>query len=137
MMGLVVRRMGWSIALLLLASIVLFVFVRATTDPLAAVRGGAPGVAGGAEQQEANRQVIDAEEARLGLNRPLATQYASWLSHFLRGDWGESTVSRRSVGAEIRYRLWNTTQLVVWAILLSLAVSVVVGVVCAARPVRC
>ena len=35
---------------------------------------------------------------------------------------------------EIRARLWNTTQLVVWAILLALVVAVVVGVACAARP---
>jgi peptide/nickel transport system permease protein len=38
------------------------------------------------------------------------------------------------VGAEIRQRLWNTTQLVVWAILLSLAVAVTIGVICASRP---
>lgn len=133
MIGLVVRRLVWSVVILLLASIVVFVFVRATTDPLAVVRSGIPGDTN-ASAQDANRDLIDAEEKRLGLDRPLATQYASWLSHFVRGDWGESSVSRRSVGAEIRQRLWNTTQLVVWAILLSLFVAVVVGVVCASRP---
>ena len=133
MIALVIRRLGWSVVILLLASIFVFVFVRATTDPLAAVRGGVSGDAS-APAQEANRSLIDAEEKRLGLDRPLAAQYASWLSHFVRGDWGESSVSRRSVGAEIRQRLWNTTQLVVWAILLSLTVAVVVGVVCASRP---
>lgn len=132
-MGLVGRRVGWSITILLLASVVLFAFVRWTADPLTVVRGGAA-VAGDAEQQAANRQLIDAEEKRLGLDRPLVRQYGSWLAHFVRGDWGQSTVSRRSVGAEIRARLWNTTQLVVWAILLALVVAVVVGVACAARP---
>lgn len=133
MIGLIARRVAWSVAILLLASVTLFVFVRATTDPLAVVRGGTAGDPA-ASNQEASRELIDAETRRLGLDRPLATQYASWLGHFVRGDWGESTVSRRSVAAEIRQRLWNTTQLVVWAILLSLAVAVVVGVVCASRP---
>lgn len=42
MIALVARRLAWSIAILLLASIVLFVFVRATTGPLALIRGGLP-----------------------------------------------------------------------------------------------
>ena len=133
MVGLVLRRVAWSMVILLLASVVVFVFVRATTDPLAFVRGGDPRDTTTAAQ-EANRTLIEAEEKRLGLDRPLPNQYGSWLSHFVRGDWGESSVSRRSVGAEIRQRLWTTTQLVVWAILLSLAVAVLVGVVCASRP---
>lgn len=133
MIALVARRLAWSVAILLLASMVLFVFVRATTDPLAVIRGGLPN-AGDATQQEANQQLIEEEEKRIGLDRPLAVQYTSWLSDFVRGDWGESTVSRRSVGAEIRQRLWNTTQLVVWAILLALVVAVLVGVSCASKP---
>lgn len=42
-------------------------------------------------------------------------------------------MSRRSVADEIRQRLWNTSQLVVWAILLSLVVAVAIGVICASR----
>ncbi len=133
MIGLVGRRLVWSGAILLVASMVLFVFVRTTTDPLSVLRGGIPGDPT-ASVPESTAGLIESEEKRLGLDRPLAEQYLSWLSHFVRGDWGESIVSRRSVGAEIRQRLWNTTQLVVWAILLSLAIAVLVGVVCASRP---
>ena len=133
MTGLVARRIAWSIGILLLASMTVFVFVRATTDPLTAVRGG---IAGSTSEggESADRRAIEAEEKRLGLDRPLAVQYGSWLSDFVRGDWGESSVSRRSVSAEIRQRLWNTTQLIVWAILLSSALAVTIGVVCASRP---
>src|SRR5215213_2911032 len=133
MTGLVARRLAWSVGILLLASMAVFVFVRATTDPLSAVRGG---LGGGTSEAgvSADRRAIDAEETRLGLDRPLPAQYWSWLSHFVRGDWGESSVSRRSVGSEIRQRLWNTTQLVVWAILLAIALAVAIGVVCASRP---
>lgn len=133
MIGLVGRRLAWSVAILLMASRALFVFVRATTDPLSTVRAGLAADTGGAGH-EADRAVIDPEEKRPGLDRPLASQYASWLGHSVQGDWGESSVSRRSVGAEIRQRPWYTTQLVVLAILLALQVAVVVGVVSASRP---
>ena len=135
MIGLLARRMVWSIGILLLASAVLFAFVRATTDPLNAVRGRDTGAEAATDgTAEADRRLVDQERRRLGLNRPLAAQYVDWLGDFARGDWGESTVSRRSVSAEIRERLCNTAQLVVWAILLSLTVAVGVGVVSARRP---
>ena len=134
MLRLVARRTAWSIFILVLASAVLFGFVRATTDPLAVIRGGVAGAGTGEGTDAANRQTIEAEEKRLGLNRPLPAQYASWLSDFVRGDWGESTVSRRSVAAEMRQRFWNTFQLVVWAILLSLCIAVGVAVISASRP---
>jgi peptide/nickel transport system permease protein len=132
MIGLIVRRLMWSMAIMLLASMMLFVFVRATTDPLESIRSATGG--GSASGEEANRRVIDDEAKRLGLDRPLAVQYVDWLAHFARGDWGESAVSRRSVGSEIRHRLWNTMQLVVWAIALSLVLAVSIGVVSASRP---
>jgi peptide/nickel transport system permease protein len=125
---LVARRIAWSIPVLVLASIGLFVFVRVTTDPLAAVRQQLSA----GEGADTGRVLVD-QEHRLGLDRPLAAQYLTWLGRFVRGDWGQSTVSRRSVGAEIRERLWNTTQLALWAILLALVTAVVVGVAAAAR----
>jgi peptide/nickel transport system permease protein len=129
MVKLVARRLGWSIPVLLLASILMFVFVRATTDPLAQIRQQVSGGEGGAD---AGRALVQ-EQHELGLDRPLASQYATWLDRFVRGDWGESIVSRGSVGAAIRSGLWNTTQLAVWAILFALVMAVVVGVMSAAR----
>jgi peptide/nickel transport system permease protein len=134
MVAFVARRVAWSAGILLLATALLFVFVRATTDPLGPVRSAVGEAPGGVSGPDASRRLIQDEEKRLGLDRPLAVQYASWLSHFMTGDWGESSVTRRSVRAEIGQRLWNTTQLVAGAILLSVAVAVGVGVISAARP---
>lgn len=130
MLSLVGRRIGWSIVVLLLASAVLFVFVRATTDPLANLRG--PALAG--DDAAATGHLIEQERHRLGLDRPLAYQYLTWLGGFVRGDWGDSIVSRRPVKSEILHRLWNTTHLATWAILFSLAVGMAVGLCSAARP---
>ena len=131
MVKMVTRRIGWAVVVLLLASVVMFVIVRATTDPLANLRSAA--ASGGDSDAGASGRLVAEETHRLGLDRPLVAQYGHWLSGFVRGDWGESIVSRRSVGAEIRDRLWNTVQLIVWGIACSVGIAIVVGVVSAAR----
>ncbi len=131
MVSFVVRRIGWSLVVLLVASGVMFVLVRATTDPLSSVR--AASATGGDSDAVASGRLVAAEQRRLGLDRPLVAQYGHWLGAFVRGDWGQSIVSHRSVGREIRAKLWNTVQLIVWGIAFSLAMSVIVGVASASR----
>lgn len=121
---LVLRRVAWSIPVLLLATVLAFVIVRKTTDPLAQLRASATTDDG---------RIIEAERERLGLDRPLVVQYGRWLSAFVHGDWGQSIASQRSVAGEIRSRLWNTMQLILWAVAFSLASAIAVGVASAAR----
>ena len=42
---------------------------------------------------------LAAQRRALGLDRPLATQYAIWLGRFVRGDWGRSIATGRPVRA--------------------------------------
>jgi len=121
MLTYVMRRVLLAIPVLILASVLLFTIVRATTDPTARF------------SQSRDAGVIERETKRLGLDKPLPAQYITWATGFVKGDWGESFVSRRSVSDEIRARLWNTTQLIVWGILFSALVAVAVGVYSAAR----
>lgn len=67
----------------------------------------------------------------LRLDRPFVAQYASWMGHAVRGDLGKSFFTRRPVIEEIRHRIPFTLQLAVPAALLSLALAIVVGTVCA------
>jgi peptide/nickel transport system permease protein len=117
----VARRVAYSIPVLLVASILVFVFVRQTTDPLARLR------------TSRDQSVIQRERVRLGLDKPLTTQYVRWAKDFARGKWGESEVSRRSVGSEIRSKFWNTLQLIVWGMVLSAIIAIAIGVYSAAR----
>lgn len=121
MLTYVVRRLLLTIPVLLIASIVVFGIVRATTDPLARF------------SQARDQGVIERETKRLGLDKPVPAQYITWAAGFVKGDWGQSFVSRRSVGEEIRGRLWATIQLILWGILFSALVAVAVGVYSAAR----
>jgi peptide/nickel transport system permease protein len=116
------RRVLYSIPVILVASFLTFAFVRATFDPTAKLR-----------QSRTAPSAIREERQRLGLNEPLVDQYGTWLGRFVRGDWGTSERTHEAVSAQIGRALWNTTQLVVWSVLLSALVAVAIGVYSALR----
>lgn len=138
MLTFIVRRLAYSIPVILIASVLVFGFTRATTDPLARL----------AQSRDA-AALLERERLRLGLDRPLypvdidakwpplkfngESQYGRWISEFSRGDWGQSDISRRDVKSEIRDKFGNTLQLIVWGILFSALVAIGVGVYSAAR----
>jgi peptide/nickel transport system permease protein len=116
------RRVLFTIPVVLIASFVLFVFVRATFDPTARLRSS-----------HADVGAVTREKERLGLDRPVVVQYGDWLGKFVHGDWGQSERTREPVFAMIRRALWYTVQLIFWGILLSAAVSIFVGVYSAVK----
>jgi peptide/nickel transport system permease protein len=116
------RRALYSIPVILIASFLMFAFVRATFDPTARLRSS----------REA-APLIRAERERLGLNRPLVDQYGTWLGKFVRGDWGTSERTHEAVTAQIGRALGNTTQLIFWGVLVSALVAVAIGVYSALR----
>src|SRR5918993_2436554 len=70
---------------------------------------------------------------RLGLNRPLATQYLSYLAALAQGDFGASLQDQHSVAQEIALRLPRTLELVGAAGLLALILGVPCGTFAALR----
>jgi peptide/nickel transport system permease protein len=121
MLNFVTRRVLYSIPVLLVASFLLFAFVRATFDPTARLR------------TSRDIEVIQRERDRLGLNDPIVVQYKNWLSDFARGDWGESEATREDVFPVIRRALWNTVQLIFWGVLISALIAIAVGVYSAVK----
>jgi peptide/nickel transport system permease protein len=78
-----------------------------------------------------------ADEARLratlGLDRPVAVQYARWMSGTLRGDLGTSFAERRPVTAVLRDALPVSLALGGASLALSFVVGTIAGIVQAAR----
>jgi peptide/nickel transport system permease protein len=66
--------------------------------------------------------------ARLGLDRPILTQYGDFVAGLVRLDLGRSLVDDYSVAAEIALRLPRTLELIFAATLLALLVGVPAGV---------
>ncbi|HZQ38195.1 MAG TPA: ABC transporter permease [Dehalococcoidia bacterium] len=70
---------------------------------------------------------------QLGLDKPLLTQYATWLGGVLHGDLGNSVVSKRSISGDMAARLPVTLELGALALLVALLIAVPVGVLSAMR----
>ena len=70
---------------------------------------------------------------KMGLNRPLWTQYASFLAGAVRGDFGRSLFSEDAVFALILERMPATLELTFAGLLVGIAVALPLGVVGAIR----
>ena len=81
--------------------------------------------------EDATRADIQQIRVNLGLDKPLYVQYGLWASRVARGDLGRSIITRRPVTAEIRTRIWPTTELATAAMVLATVLGVLIGVVSA------
>jgi len=81
----------------------------------------------------ADAAAADAMRHQLGLDRPLAAQYAAWLGRFVTGDWGASIAEHRPVRAVLRDALGPTVLLTGVSLLLSYLGGIAIGALQAAR----
>jgi peptide/nickel transport system permease protein len=119
----IVRRLIFAIPVLLISSMLVFFVVRSTIDPIRSY-----GINPRVSQADLERLRVE-----LGLDKPMWQQYTTWLTKFVRGDWGHSLLSRRPVGPDVRAALVNTIVLGVVAIVFSLLIGVSIGVYSALR----
>ncbi|HZI43308.1 MAG TPA: ABC transporter permease [Gemmatimonadaceae bacterium] len=118
-----VRRIVGAIVLLWLVVTITFVLVRlAPGDPALFL------VPPTASAQDAARL-----RTELGLDRPLAVQYARWMGGVLRGDFGESFASRRPVGRVLIDAMPVSLLLGGSALLITFVIGVPLGILQAAR----
>ncbi|MEX0666290.1 MAG: ABC transporter permease [Acidimicrobiia bacterium] len=125
MLKYVLRRVGASALVLLIATAVVFVLVREFGPDPAEARC-----------RSSRNKVACEQSARvaLGLNDPLHEQYFNFMGDFLQGDWGNSQRSDRSVAASISDDLWDTAQLAFWGVLVSVGLAVTIGGYSARKP---
>jgi peptide/nickel transport system permease protein len=117
-------RLVQAIPVLLLASIVIFGFIRLIPgDPALALAG-----------QNATPEQVAALRERFGLDQPITTQYVTWIGQALRGDLGFSYISDRPVRDLVSQRIPATLQLALGSILVMLILGAPLGVFTAVRP---
>ena len=123
------RRVLLLIPTLLIVSVIVFLSVRLIPGDVIDVMFAQMSVSG-----RANLPSREALEAALGLDRPLHVQYLSWLGDIvLRGDFGDPLMAIEPVAVLIRQRIGVTLELGAMAIIVSLLVSVPVGIYSAVR----
>ena len=115
----ILNRLWQSALTLLIASIVVFIGVRAIPgDPALAMAG-----------EEADPETVAATRERLGLDKSIFVQYLSFIGNLFRGDFGNSLRTGAPVtdliGATLPVTLWLAT----YAIVIAVIVGVLAGVI--------
>ncbi|WP_137152252.1 ABC transporter permease [Devosia sp. FKR38] len=116
-----VRRVLWSLLVLVGLSIVIFAIARIVPGDPARMALGPTATA---------EQVADLR-ADLGLDRPIVEQYGRFIAGLARGDLGRSLLNERPVASDIRDTFAATFELVLFTIMLAFAFGVPLGVAAA------
>ncbi|HRE47007.1 MAG TPA: ABC transporter permease [Aggregatilineales bacterium] len=141
MVKFIVRRVIEAIPLLFIVSIILFVLINAVGDPLAVF---------GEARNKPNAQQREEIRRRLGLDQPIYMQYLTWLigndwqmvdvrgdgtlmeagtrKGVLRGEFGNSIITRTPAIRRIQERLPNTLLLMVPAFIITVILAILIGI---------
>ena len=119
----VVRRLLATIPVLLLVTAGVFTLLHLTPgDPIDVMM---------AESVDATAKAALRRE--LGLDRPIAVQYVSWIARVVRGDLGRSIRNGEPVVENVSRRIRPSLQLALMAMTISLLIAFPVGIVSAVR----
>jgi peptide/nickel transport system permease protein len=122
----ILRRLVLFIPTLLLASLAIFLIMRALPGDVALI------ILGGDANTPAAQEQVEAYRVALGLRDPLPVQYGRWLWTLVDGEFGgRSLADREQISTILARRVPVTLQLALYALVLSMAVSVPLGVIAA------
>ncbi len=122
MLGVVVRRVAIGVPVIIGVSAIIFFVLRVLPgNPVQVITQGAPTTPG-------ERHDIIVE---FGLNKPIFSQYLSFLGNAVRGRFGISFATRQPVMGEIGSQAMATVELAVAAMLMTVLLGVGLGVVSA------
>src|SRR5207244_5228358 len=121
--GFLLRRVGAALVVLLLASMLVFLGIRALP--------GDPATALGAENRDP--AVMTAIRHHYGLDKPIPVQYVKWVGLAVRGDLGRDQ-RELPVATTIVQRLPTTLELAGLSILVGMLIGIPAGIIAAVRP---
>jgi peptide/nickel transport system permease protein len=120
-----VRRVAQGLLVILGVTVMVFIFTRMVGDPAKTMLP----LSASNEERAAFRH-------QLGLDRPLAVQFADYLSDLVHGDFGTSLWQRRPAIDVVLGALPHTLQLVLVAIAFAVVLALPLGMLAALRPGR-
>jgi peptide/nickel transport system permease protein len=119
----ILRRVLYSIPVLLAASFLTFAMVSATGDPLGAIRMQ-PNIS-----QESIQLIIDQKH----LDDPIPVRYFYWLEEAVTEKFGSTVVGERPIWDDLGRVIGHTAQLVIAAELIAILLAIFIGVYSAVR----
>jgi peptide/nickel transport system permease protein len=126
MLRFVVKRVLLMIPTLLSVAVLVFFLMRVVPGDIVELR-----FAG--ESAFAQRDTIEKERARLGLDQPLLVQFARWMGGLLRLDFGTSMWTGAPIIEEIKLRFALSLQLAVMATIIAVLLAIPLGILAAIK----
>ena len=124
----VLTRAGMAIVTLLLVSFIVFSLMEMVPGNCAERYLAYKNTQG----QGITVEDIQAEEQRLGLDRPFVVRWVSWIGNvFLRGDFGESCILRVRINELLGTKIWLSLGICLVALLFAYLIAIPVGIVSA------
>lgn len=114
----ILKRVGLALVTLWILSVIVFFLGQILPgDPARAILGplAAP-------------NAVHALDQQLGTNRPVLTQYWSWISHFVHGDLGKSYTYQSAVGPLVWKALGHSLELALVALVVVVPLGILGGV---------
>jgi len=119
----IVRRLLATVPVLLLVTAGVFALLHLTPgDPVDAMMA-----------ESADASAKESLRRELGLDRPIAVQYAAWMGRLLRGDLGRSIRNGEPVIENVSRRIRPSLELALLAMAISLAVAFPIAIASAVR----
>jgi peptide/nickel transport system permease protein len=121
----IINRIASAAPVLFIVSLGVFLLMQLVPgDPAVTLAGGA----------EATPERIEEVRDELNLDAPVIQQYGNWLVDAVRGDFGESLVTGKSVRSELAFRLPTTFGLALAAGFVALLVGGTLGLLSGLNP---
>lgn len=119
----IVKRIFFSLIAMIAAAFIAFILVRLTPgDPAEMMLG-----------DEATPELVEAMHIKLGMDKPLIVQFGMFLLNALKGDLGTSIFYKMSCTSLIMQRFVATIQLAAMAMVISLCVSIPLGLIASVK----
>jgi len=117
-MYIIKRAFGLIIQVLIVFTILFFLFRLLPGDPALMMMGGT-----------ASEAEIEAFRETMGLNKPIPSQFVDYVADIIRGDFGLSTSYNRPVLEVIAGRIWPTVKLMLVSIFLAILLGIPSGLI--------
>ena len=123
----ILTRLVLMIPTLLGVAVLVFVLLRVLPGDVVEMRFAS------GQNQFVDQKMLDAERAKLGLDRPIWQQFVAYMAGLLRFDFGRSMWTGSPITEEIKLRFALSLQLALMATLVATVLAIPLGIVAALR----
>jgi ABC-type dipeptide/oligopeptide/nickel transport system permease component len=119
----IIRRVLYSIPVIIVSTFIIFTFVSVSGDPLSFIK----------MQPNASRDTIENITKREHLDDPVPVRYVYWMHEAITQKFGGTLVGDRPIWPDLKRVMGNTLQLIVAAEVLAILLAIAIGVYSAVR----